>query len=113
MSSFLDAVESGLGFVKSNPVIQQYAGPVLKAILTGSSELELGGGSIVMSQSGGQPVPFTLGKAGLALEEFLLTGDVDITLGTTEIKWVPKSTIVNQQPITNTPVQNVPAPAAS
>lgn len=94
MSSFLDIIESGLAFVKSNPVVQEYAEPILKAVLTGSSTIALPYGTISVSQTGGTPAKFTFGSAGLALETFIFTGDVDFTIGTTEFKFIPNGTPV-------------------
>ncbi len=108
MSSFLTTLASGLSMIQNSPAVEQYAGPVLLAVLTGSTEIKLPGGAITITQTGGNAARFTLGSAGLALEEFLLTGDVDITIGTTEIKWVPNA---NKQPVLSAPAQSVPAPA--
>lgn len=88
MSSFLDAFESGITAVKSNPVVAEYAGPVLMAVLTGQGSFSIGKGKITITQSG-QPARFTLGTAFVALETFLLTDETSIQVGTTVIAFDP------------------------
>lgn len=92
MASILDTLELGISAIKSNALIAQYAEPVLFAVLTGSGTIAIPEGTISIAQTGGAPAKFTIGTAGIALETFLLTNDLEIQVGTTVITFVPNAT---------------------
>lgn len=86
--SFISSLQVGLSAIESNPVLSEYAEPIILAMLTGSSTIKVGSGVISITQNG-QASRFTLAQAAVAVETLLLTGEVSITIGTTVISYTP------------------------
>lgn len=114
MSSFIDALEAGIGLIKSNPIVKQYAEPVIQAVLTGSGEIVLSDGTIKLTKQN-QTVPFDWKTAIYAVLRYATTDDLEIQIGAEQIEWVGNGsqTAPTPQPIITAPTPIVPAPAAS
>jgi len=90
MQSIIEFLQSGLAAVAQNAAIKQYAEPVLLAVFTGASTITIPKGVISITQAE-KPSHFTLGLAGLALETFVMTDEVEIQIGTTKITFEPNA----------------------
>jgi hypothetical protein len=98
-STILEFLSAALSLVSNNPLVKQYAEPIIFAVLTGSGEIILPGGILSATQEGTK-VRFTFGLAGLALETFLLTTQTSFQVGTTLIAYTPNkpATIIAAAP---------------